>query len=394
MSINGINSAISQTYQKNVNLNIKKQEDNANWFSDWVNDKDKICTDGQDDGKLTFVEAGKSFGKGLIGIVKGIAKHPIMTATTIAAGIGITVLTGGAAAPVMVALGAATGAGMIGVGAYKAATAKTDGEAKQAFETMGNGTFALGASALSAKTSLNQAAKAGVTGAQNAKDLSIAQATIQNFKVAPEAIKMSAVNAKGNFLTWTTGNIYAHSNKLQGAHEYMSKANEVKAYRFNPNGTAEDIIANNPGVFQDADGNFCLPNKWDPSKPYIIDTTKEQMIMQYAPDDMAVCDGGVFKGSYVDTATFKEGTLSYQDPVNLEYGKVVDVTKQAPGAFKVMPEGTKIHTLEGPRTVQAGEVVALDHEGNPYVTTIQNIAKRNTGFSQEAQTVIDNMMTE
>ncbi|MBQ8168235.1 hypothetical protein IJZ97_02320 [bacterium] len=101
---------------------------------------------------------------------------------------------------------------------------------------------------------------------------------------------------------------------------------------------------------------------------------------------MAVCDGAIFKGSYVDkTAYHTEGTLNYQDPSKLQYGQVIDVTKQAPGAFKTMPEGTKIQTLEGTRTVQQGEVVALDHAGNPYATTPANIAKRNTGFSVEAQ---------
>ena len=66
----------------------------------------------------------------------------------------------------------------------------------------------------------------------------------------------------------------------------------------------------------------------------------------------------------------------------MEYGKIVDVTKQAPGAFKVVPEGTKIKTLEGVRTVKKGEVVALDHEGNPYVTTPANIVKRNEGLTR------------
>ena len=71
-----------------------------------------------------------------------------------------------------------------------------------------------------------------------------------------------------------------------------------------------------------------------------------------------------------------------KDPAKIQYGQVVDVTKQAPGAFKVMPEGTKIQTLEGTRTVQQGEVVALDHAGNPYATTPKNILKRNTGFTE------------
>ena len=80
---------------------------------------------------------------------------------------------------------------------------------------------------------------------------------------------------------------------------FKSKPNEVQAYRFNPNGTPEEILANNPGVFRGEDGCFYVKNKWDASSPFKIDTTKEQMIMMYdGMNDMAVCDGGVFAGSY------------------------------------------------------------------------------------------------
>ncbi len=375
-------STINQSINQSLSTNEKVE---TGWFSDWLNDKDKVCTDGTDDGKLSAKESLKSFGKGLMGIVKAAVKHPIATAATVAGGVALSVITGGAAIPVMVAAGAAIGAGQIGYGAYKAATADTDADAKQAWETMGNGTFALAASALGAKASLKAAAKAGVTGAETTKDIGMAEALIQNFKATPEAVKMSGLNAKGNVLTWTTGKIHAHSNALQGAEKYMSKANDVKSYRFNPQGTPEEILANNPGVFRGADGKYYLPNKWNPGEPYLIDTSKEQMIMLYGGDDMAVCDGAIFKGSYVDTPAYKtNGALKYQNPTELQYGKVVEVTKQAPGAFKIMPEGTKIQTLEGTRTVQAGEVVALDHAGNPYATTPANILKRNTGFTETA----------
>ena len=361
----------------------KKEEIETSWFSDWLNDKDKVCTDGKDDGSISFGEGLESFGKGLMGIVKGVINHPIATAVTVAAGIGLTVLTGGAALPVMIAAGAATGAGIIGYGAYKAATAETDAEAKQAWETIGNGTFAVAASVAGANPALKAAANAGVTSAQGAENMNAVQATLQTFKSIPEAINMSVLNTKGNVLTWTTGTVHAHSNALQGAEPYMSKANDVQAYRFNPNGTPDEILTNNPGVFRGADGKYYLPNKLSPNEPYLIDTSKEQMIMLYGGDDMAVCDGAIFKGSYVKTTDFKaNGALNYQDPAKLQYGQVIDVTKQAPGAFKVMPEGTKIQTLEGTRTVQQGEVVALDHAGNPYATTPKNILKRNTGFTE------------
>ena len=366
-------------------VNTSTTQDSS-WFTDWLDDKDKVCTDNADDGKISFKEAAASFGKGLLEIVKSVVKHPIKTGLTIAAGAALTVATGGAALPVLVAAGVTLGTAQIGYGIYKASTAETDGEAKQAFETIGNGTFAVTASALSAKGALNAASKAGVSSANTAKDANIIESTVNCFKVAPKAIVQSAKNIKGNFLTVTTGTIQPNSNKLRsGQVEYMSKANEAQAYRFNPNGTEEEILANNPGVFKDANGNYCIPNKWNPNEPYIIDTSKEQMIMMYdGTSDMAVCDGGVFNGSYVDTAAFKtSGQLNYQNPVNLEYGKVVNVTKQAPGAFKIVSEGTKVQTLEGVRTVGESEVIAIDHTGSPYVTTASNILKRNIPLDTE-----------
>ena len=384
---------VYQNYANNyqVTNQNKTAATDPNSFSAWLSDADKVCTeefvdknnDGindNDDGKLSFKEAATSFGKGLAGIVKSAINHPIATTLTVAAGVGLTVLTGGAALPVMVAVGATVGAGTIAYGGYKAATAKTDGEAKQAFETMGNGTFALATSVLGAKGALNAASNAGVTAAQGADDMTMIQATVQAFKAAPEAVKMSGINAQANIATWTTGVVHANSNALRnGQVKYMSKANEAQAYRFNPNGTPDEIVANNPGVFQGDDGNFYIPNKWNPDAPYQIDMTKEQMVMMYdGMDDMAVCDGGIFKGSYVDSNSFKaDGTLSYQNPADLEYGAIVDVTKQAPGAFKVADVGTKVQTLEGVATVQEGQVIAIDHAGNPYVSPAANVAKRN-----------------
>lgn len=409
-SISAVTVAGSTTAGK---TEVKRKEEDGNWFSDWLTNKDKVCTDGEDDGSISFSEGLQSFGKGLMGIVKTAINHPIATAATVAAGAAATILTGGAALPIMVAAGAAVGAGTIGYGAYNAATAKTDAEAKQAWETIGNGTFAVAASVAGAKPALNAAAKAGVTSARGAENMSALQATVQSFKATPEALKMSALNSKGNILTWTTGTVHAHSNALQGADTYVSKPNDVQAYRFNPNGTPDEILANNPGVEQ-VNGKYGVVDKWttealqkamqsgqteqqaikslnlDASKVsggkvyHTIDPSKNPMIMMYGGDDMAVCDGAVFKGSYVDQAAFKaDGTKTYVDPAKVEYGKVIDVTKQAPGAFKVMPSGTKVQTVsEGVQTVTDGQVVAIDHAGNPYVTTPKNILKRNTNITE------------
>lgn len=368
------NSAMSRVLKsENIDtpiLSFKGEKDKLNSFEAWFNDKDKVSTDGCDDGKISFKEGFASYAKGLIGIVKSIKNHPLKTLACIGAGVGIGVLTGGAALPIMAVAGAITGAGTIVYGGYKAATAKTDGSAKQAFETMGNGTFALAASAIGSKQALKSAANAGVKSANGLATNNPITNLTNCAKVAPEALSVCARNIKGNLLTATTGRVHAHCNELrEDTMPYKSKPNDVQAYRFNPNGTPEEIIANNPGVFQGEDGCFYVKNKWDASSPFKIDTTKEQMIMMYdGMADMAVCDGEVFAGSYVDTATFKaDGTLNYQNPTSLEYGKVIDATKQAFGEFKMFDLGTEIETLEGVNVIDPGEIVSIDHAGNPYV---------------------------
>ncbi len=367
---------------------VKKPETETSCFLDWLNDKDKVCTDGKDDGSLSLSEGLESFGKGFLGgLIKDIINHPKETIIGLGVSLGLIGLTGGAILPAMTALGGVLGAGIIGAGIYGYASSENDADAKRSLETAGKGTLTTFLSIIGMRPALNAAAKAGVNSAQGAKDLSIGKVILQTFKSIPESLKMSGLNAKGNILTWTTKTIHAHSNALQGADTYMSKPNDVQAYRFNPNGTPDEILTNNPGVFRGADGKYYVPNKYSPNEPYLIDPSKEQMIMLYGGDDMAVCDGAIFKGSYVNQAAFKaNGTKAYVDPTKVEYGQVINVTKQAPGGFKILPKGTKIKTLEGLRTVKEGEIVALDHAGNPYATTVKNVIKRNTNFTPDGLT--------
>jgi len=177
------------------------QEQNA--FADWLSDKDKVSTDGLDDGKISAKEAGISFAKGLAGIVKTAINHPVMTGLSVLAGIGLTVATGGAALPVMAAAGAVLGGGTIAGGIYKAAVAKTDGDKKAAFEQMGNGTFALVASAFGAKKALKSASRAGVESAQNAATSNPVKNLINCFKAVPDALRTSGSNIRVNFLSLT-----------------------------------------------------------------------------------------------------------------------------------------------------------------------------------------------
>ena len=208
--------------------------DNIGWdgLADWLDDSDKVCTDGQDDGKLDFGEKMESFGKGLMGLIKEAANHPIATAVTIGVGVGAIALTGGAILPVMIAAGATIGTGMVGIGAYKAATADTDAEAKQAWETIGTGTFALGTSVLGAKSSLKLANKAGVELKYQIGNPVID--LMQNFELIPQALKVSKANA----LTQLTGVIHPNSiNAKINTKNFISNDGAELSQRFVPEGT-------------------------------------------------------------------------------------------------------------------------------------------------------------
>ena len=342
----------------------------------WLNDEDKICTDGNDDGKLTFKDAATSFAKGMAGIVKSVVKHPIATGAAIAVGAGLTVATGGAILPAMVALGATAGVAQVGVGTYKAITAETDGEAKQAFETMGNGTFGIAASALGAKSSLNTAKIAGVKSAATSENSNVLTSLIQCFKATPEALKVSATNVKGNIATLATSTIAKGSNKLQGGTQGVSKATTADVKKIDLSGTTEEILDNykDSGMFY-KDGKYYLPNKWNPDEPYLA--TDGAVLMKYGDDDFAVCASNIFDKSYGTTESFTSGNFEYASSTDLSPKEYINATKQAKSSFVEVAEGTKVQTLEGVRTVGADDVVAIDVEGNPYVQPKATFMKKN-----------------
>lgn len=345
-------------------------------FKKWLDDEDKICLDGQDDGKISTKEKATSFVKGLFGIVKSAVKHPIATALTVAAGAALTVATGGAALPFLVAGGVAIGAGQVGYGVYKATTAKTDGEAKQAYETMGNGTFSIVSSALGAKGALKSAGKAGVTSAQGTENLGIIKSTVQCFKSAPEALKVSGTNIKGNFLTLKTGVIQKGSNKLQGGQQGTSKATSADVKKFDLSGSTDEVLQKyaDAGIFE-KDGNYYIPNKWNADEPYLV--TDGSVLMKYGDDDFAVCASNIFEKSYGTTSSFESGNFEYSKVDSLSTDSYINATKQAKSSYTVAPEGTKVQTLEGIRTVGADDVVALDVEGNPYIQPKATFIKKN-----------------
>ena len=372
---------ISSVTNSNVKNNIKStntiktnDENNGSSIIKWLRDEDKVCTDGKDDGKLNAGDALKSFGKGVLGIVKSAVNHPIATGLAIAGGVALTVATGGAALPVMVAAGATIGAGEIGYGVYKYTKATTDGEAKQAMETMGNGAFALGTSAISASGALKAASNAGVSGAKVTGN--IVKDTATCFKVAPEAIKVSGTNIAGNVSTLASGTITKGSNKLQGGTKGTSKATSADVKRLDLTGSQEEVITRykDSGIFY-KDGEYYIPNKWSAEEPYLAQNGT--VLMKYGDDDFAVCASNIFDKSYGTTASYEAGNFKYAKASELSTDSYISATKQAKSSYVKMPEGTKVKTLEGIRTVGADEVVAIDVEGNPYVQPEATFIKKN-----------------
>ncbi len=148
----------------------------------------KVVKNPEDDGKISFKEKIINFGKGIIKPIKTMFSSPkniAITAVSALAAAGIIAATGGAAAPVMVAAGLIGGAVQIGKGIYRQIKAKTDDEARNAWQDIGSGTFSVGVSALGAKGAL-KAAKVS-----NVKDMSFGSAILKCIKDLPSNLVKS-----------------------------------------------------------------------------------------------------------------------------------------------------------------------------------------------------------
>lgn len=151
-----------------------------------VLDKIKNPDNGADDGKISTIQKLKSVAKGLVSPVTSMFSSPknfLIGSAMIAGGALLIAATGGAAAPLLIAVGVGTGAVQAGKGVYKASTAKTDEEAKQAWESIGAGTSAIALSVTGAKASLKSAGLA-----DEASNLNALQATAKCITKSPEAL--------------------------------------------------------------------------------------------------------------------------------------------------------------------------------------------------------------
>ena len=123
------------------------------------------------------------------------------------------------------------------------------------------------------------------------------------------------------------------------------------------------------------DGKYYLPNKWNADEAFLA--TDGAVLMKYGDDDFAVCASSIFDKSYGSTESFLSGNFKYAESANLSPTEYINATKQAKSSFVELPDGTKIQTLEGVRTVKPNEVVAIDVEGNSYVQPKATFLKKN-----------------
>ena len=167
-------------YENNQSIFRLVNKDRTDVFCKSDNSTKTDCSDGSDDGKISFGEKLKSFAKGIVSPITSMFKSPknfIKGALMIAGCAALCVATGGAATPFLVAGGVAMGGFQVVKGAVKAHNAKTDGEAKAAWEEIGGGTATVALSVAGAKAAAKSAAAAGVKGFEGAQSMTALQAT-------------------------------------------------------------------------------------------------------------------------------------------------------------------------------------------------------------------------
>lgn len=190
-----------------------------------------------DDGKISGKEKVKSFAKGIISPITSMfssKKNFAVGAAMIAGAAALCLATGGAAAPVLLAVGAGMSGVQLTKGTYKASTAKTDEEAKLAWEDIGAGTSGVTLSVVGAKASIGSAAKSGVQISGNAEKMSALRATAECFK--PKTI-ISSSKRTTQMLT----NGEAKSNLI-------TTSSAIKNKLFQPKITQPITTANKPRV--------------------------------------------------------------------------------------------------------------------------------------------------
>ncbi len=159
----------------------------------FVSSSGETCTDGKDDGKIGFFSAIgnaiKGVGKTIVNGVKGMFTDKdgkfSLGKTLLSIGTAALCIACPAVGVAACVVGGTMGAVQVGKGIYNAATAKTDAEAKEAWQNIGGGAFTVGMSVVGAK--------AGVKGMKGAAGKTEAGSALEALKT--QGTKFSAKTA-------------------------------------------------------------------------------------------------------------------------------------------------------------------------------------------------------
>jgi|GEM_PF-5353772 len=293
--------------------------------------------DGVDDGKISTGEKAKALLKGAGSIVSTMIEHPVATVAVAGACIALTAVTAGAAAPAIVGvlggIGATVGGVKVAKGAYKAATAETDGEAKEAWESIGSGATDIGLSVAGAGTALKMAgttAEAAEVASTASKAGEVAGAAAKVTEAANESTKVGLVSKTVGKVVQPFKNlkecIKETPNSLEKSYTTIKngegKQNLAKSYQA-VSGSAKTKIENTRAKYSKNDGSTVKVDAKDPD-PAIqgsstTATTKKQC---YVPNDentvlnnngatsMKVESSNVYSGKSTDPVTPKSSTTA------------------------------------------------------------------------------------
>lgn len=177
-----------------------QQDDASIMTSSQTTGSTNSCTDGKDDGKIGLFSAiGNMFqgaAKGIINGVKGMftnkdGKFSILkTLGTVA--LGATCIAFPAAGLVLCGIGAVAGGVKLGTGVYKVFNAKTDAEAKDAWEQVGDGGLTLAGSIIGAKASYGAMKSSSTAGLQGLDDAAATEAIAQGKTSAMSQLESDA----------------------------------------------------------------------------------------------------------------------------------------------------------------------------------------------------------
>lgn len=192
---------------------------------------DKSC-----DGKFSFSQAMKNFGKGLVSPITGMFSSPknfLIGAGMMVGSIALIAATGGAAAPILVAAGVSMGALQAGKAVVEIASAKNGDDVEKAFYDIGGATSTIGLSVIGAKGALKQAnvESEGLNLLSSTKKCitSVKDLSIESFKVFKSGYYKANLN---NALTVITQpkNLrkYAQDSFREGEQNFDTSFNALK----------------------------------------------------------------------------------------------------------------------------------------------------------------------